>query len=177
MKTLKLDTPHIIVMVGIPGAGKSYFANKFATFFSLPVLSTEKLKMFGSERAMLYFLQEMLKSRSSFIYDGDSSSKKLRDALSRIAKKAGYDILFVWIQIDLITARQRYEEKSRLQDFSKLEKDFNPPVQNGNVLVLSGKHAYATQMRMVLGRLVSKRPNTSLAGSSKPERKITSSRR
>lgn len=161
MKSLKLEKPHMIVLVGIPGAGKSHFGNNFAQVFDMPILSIEKLKQYGSERAMLYMLQEMIKTKSHFIYDGDASSKKLRDALSMIAEKSGYDILFVWLQTELFTAKDRYESKTRKTDFEKLSNEFNPPIQNGKVLVISGKHAFSTQMRMVLGRLVepkSKKP-------------------
>lgn len=175
MKSLKLQKPHMIVLVGIPGAGKSHFGSNFAEVFNLPILSTEKLKQYGSERAMLYLLQEMIKTKSHFIYDGDASSKKLRDALSIIAEKSGYDILFVWLQTELFTAKDRYETKTRKNDFEKLTNEFNPPIQNGKVLVISGKHAFSTQMRMVLGRLVESRAKKPVP--SAPPRKTSPTRR
>ena len=36
MKSLQLDKPHAIVMVGIPGSGKSFFADKFSAMFNAP---------------------------------------------------------------------------------------------------------------------------------------------
>ena len=154
MKILSLAKPHIIVLVGVPGAGKTFFADKFSEFFAIPTVSTEKLRLFGGERATAYMLQEMFKTKSHFIFDGDTSSKKLRGALTLSAKKNGYEILFVWLQTDAETARKRYEAKTRLKDFDKQLADFVPPVQQGDVLVISGKHTFGTQMKMVLGRLV-----------------------
>lgn len=154
MRPLNLAKPHIIVTVGIPGSGKTYFASKFSEFFNMSLVSSEKLKVFGAERAGLYMLQEMFKTKASFVYDGDTSSLKLRNALEILAKKSGYKVLFVWIQTEPLTANKRYQKKTRLNDFDKVLKNFNSPVINEKVLVINGKYAFSTQMKMVLARLV-----------------------
>lgn len=162
METLKLTRPHIIVLVGLPGAGKTHFSTQFAKLLKLPVLSTDKLKMFGSDRATLYMLQELFKTKSNFVYDGAASTKKLRDALSLLAEKNSYEILFVWVQTEPEVAKKRYEALSRKQDFDSLRRSFSPPTQNGSVLVISGHSTFPTQLKMVLGRLISDRAKTNI---------------
>jgi len=38
MKSLQLDKPHAIVVIGIQGSGKTFFAEKFATTFKAPYI-------------------------------------------------------------------------------------------------------------------------------------------
>lgn len=162
MESLKLDNPHIIVMVGLPGSGKTFFTNQFARLMKLPVLSSDKLKMFGSERATLYLLQELFKTKSNFVYDGDASTKKLRNALNILARKNDYGILFVWVQTEPEVAKKRYETTTRRKDFDAIRKLFSPPSQDGSVIVISGHSTFPTQLKMVLGRLISERSKTSI---------------
>lgn len=167
----------MIVMVGIPGSGKSHFAKQFSDFFSMPLVSAEKLKMFAAERATLYIIEEFLKSKQTFILDGESSSRKYRDALTILAQKNGYEVLFVWLQTESVTAKKRFIAKTRLPgaEFDKLVEKFVPPHQLGDVLVLSGKHTFPTQMKMVLGRLISSKSTHPIPVA--PARKLDTSRK
>jgi len=38
MKSLHLSRPHAIMMVGLPGSGKSFFASQFAATFDTPYI-------------------------------------------------------------------------------------------------------------------------------------------
>ncbi|MBI3889304.1 hypothetical protein HY312_01855 [Candidatus Saccharibacteria bacterium] len=42
MKSLNLTKPHLIVVVGIPGAGKTYFGQQFSTTFNAPYLKYDE---------------------------------------------------------------------------------------------------------------------------------------
>jgi len=52
MKPLSLSKPHVIVTVGIPGSGKSFFAEHFAATFKAPLISGERIRkeLFGDKQ-------------------------------------------------------------------------------------------------------------------------------
>lgn len=149
----------MIVLVGYPGAGKSRFGTNFAEVVNIPLISLEKLETINAPQALPYMLSQLLKTKSNFIYDGDSHNDKLRNSLSKIAKQNGYETLFVWLQTEMATARARHGAKSSDKDFDSLISSFIPPTQKGDLIVISGKHAFSTQMRMVLGRLLDHKSN------------------
>lgn len=166
MKSLSLAQPHIIIMVGVPGAGKTFFAEKFAETFSAPYLSLEKIIPYttnDSDAATLlqYHLAEVLKTRRTFIIEGNTDTRTERDKLTRQAKTAGYESLIVWVQTDPATAKSRSirDVKGKVnrtltpEDYDRIVKRFTPPNAIERPTVVSGKHTYATQAKIVLKKL------------------------
>ena len=165
MKPLTPASPHAIIMMGIPGAGKSAFAEKFADTFQAPILNRIKLQQeLGLDTAQInklsdLILEEYLKTHRTILIEGDADQKSKRDELTKKLQKAGYRALFVWVQTDTNESHRRatkpYPKGSGLssEDFDELVAQFEPPHPKENAIVISGKHTYATQLIIVLKQL------------------------
>jgi predicted kinase len=183
MKPLHLSMPHLIVMVGIPGSGKSYFADHFASTFKTPIVSSIALRstvvktptftpaeQAAVRRLSLYMLDELLKTGQTFVYDSLSDARTDRQDVVRLAKNAGYDVLFVWVQTDSNTSQYRATRQTKdhayaLTDeqFDTLTKHFTVPAGIEKPVVISGKHTYASQLKIVLSRLIVSSPTPAQA--------------
>ena len=180
MKPMVTSKPHIIIMVGIPGSGKSFFAEQFATTFNAPMVSTDKIRdnIFEKpnfskpeedivNKVALYQLGEILKSGRTIVFDGSTGSRSERDYISKTSRTASYEPLFVWVQTELATAKSRTlksktDKLSRMteEQFSGRVSRFTNPNPNEKFVVISGKHAHSSQLRIVLKRLVETMPET-----------------
>lgn len=173
MKSLSLNKPHIIVMVGIPGAGKSFFAEHFADTFNAPLISFERLRaeLFNqpthdsSEQAIIrrvsdYMLEELFKTHRTVILDGTASARTERQDILRRSRSAGYESLFVWVQTESTTAKGRLTKPVKgkttvsSDQYAAALKRFTAPNNYERAVVISGKHTYASQLKIVLKRLV-----------------------
>ena len=159
MKSLHLTRPRAIMMVGVPGSGKSFFAGQFAQTFHIPYVDSDTIEMYGanktaSSRLIALLLAEIIKTEQTFILEGSGDTKLLRTEFVQFAKKRGYDPLFIWVQADRTTSRQRSARKGTPQEvyLEGLQK-FEPPVESEKALVISGRHTYAGQARMVLNHI------------------------
>lgn len=174
MKSLSLSQPHVIIMVGVPGSGKSFFAEKFSETFNAPYASLEKITPFtkslaGATSVFTQQIDELLKTRQSIVIEGIAASRTVREAFIRKAKAAHYEVLFVWVQTDPATAKARAMRKGKDSDspvltsdqFDKAVRQFNAPTALEKPLVISGKHTYATQAKIVLKRLSAPRAEIS----------------
>ncbi|MBC7868790.1 AAA family ATPase [Candidatus Saccharibacteria bacterium] len=176
MKSLSLSKPHVIVMVGIPGSGKSFFAEHFADTFNAPLISDERLRdeLFNKptynhdeqtiiRRVSDYMLDELYKTHRTFIYDGVAAARIERQEIAKKARAAGYEALFVWVQTESSTAQSRVKKvikgKTALSPniSDSALKHFSAPHANEKAVVISGKHTYSSQLKIVLKRLVQPR--------------------
>lgn len=178
MKSLSLSKPHVLVMIGAPGVGKTYFAEHFAETFKAPLVSREYIsqQLFDhpeetkDELAIVSRIAggqliELLKTQRSVIVDGGADTKADRLALRKLAHDGGYEVLYVWVQTDPATAKQRATRQVRgstKKPLSEAEyeaqlKRFSVPSPAEKPTVISGKHTYATQVKVVLKRLVEPR--------------------
>ena len=172
MKSLHLSVPHIIATVGMPGAGKTQFSEKFAETFGAPRIGTDILETLGGEadatnEAALQLLKEFLKSKQTIVYDGASEKRVSRAELARAARLAGYKILFVWVQTDLATAKARWEKLHHSDDraFEQLMRQFSAPHPSEPYVVISGRYTYSTQAKTVLRKLSAPRAASTAATS------------
>lgn len=164
MKQTSTNSPHIIITIGIPGAGKSFFAEHFSDTFKAPIISHEQLyKDFNDEKLIFkiskYLLKELLKTRQTIIYDGKTDSTSDRDTVAKLAIKNGYEPLFVWIQTEISIAKKRSikptDDKTPItaEQFDLRLKSFNTPTQKEKMIVISGKQDHASQLKIVLKHL------------------------
>jgi len=176
MKPLSLSRPHLIVMIGIPGSGKSTFAERFAEMFNTPLVSQlafEQL-LFGTkydnaaneQKALILtqnVLGELLKTGQTIIYEDTTGSRLYRQDLAKTANKAGYVPLFVWVQTDSAEASRRALRKNKdsialsHDQFDQAVARFTVPVSSEKAIVISGKHTFASQLKIVLKNLTTER--------------------
>lgn len=173
MKPSEIAKPHMIIMVGIPGSGKSFFAENFAQTFKAPIISFSKIyqELFTKPthgeheyevvlRAAQLMFNEIIKTHKTIIYDGPSSKKSDRAILVKIAKDAGYQPIFIWVQTELMAAKKRALKPTNGQlamtgeQFDIKLNQFSPPHINEPTVVISGKHTYNTQLKIVLKSMI-----------------------
>lgn len=173
MKPLELSMPHLIIMVGIPGSGKSFFAENFAETFRAPLISfdaiykeltaisaDDKLLNEPINKIMTNTVIEVAKSKRTIIFDGHSYTKTKCDDLSKLARTIGYEPLFIWVQTDFETVQRRLNKSAKLSkpmiidEFNKIAQQFSPLDRvKKNIVVISGKHNYKSQLKIVLSYL------------------------
>jgi hypothetical protein len=89
--------------------------------------------------------------------------------LAQFANNADYDTLTIWVQTDEPTAKKRATHRNAKRpgdelntslttdQFAAYAKRIQTPQPRENYVVVSGKHTYATQARMVLRKLAAPR--------------------
>lgn len=165
MKSLNLTKPHLIVVVGIPGAGKTYFAEQFSAMFNAPFISTQEVETLvdnpeTAKATMNYILEKLVQTKQTLLLEGFGSSRVERHDIAAFARKKGYQPLFIWVQTEPNTAHARATKgttsMSRV-DFEQLAEAFQPLSSSEKYMVISGKHTYASQARNVLKKLTESR--------------------
>lgn len=168
MKSLSLSQPHLLVMVGIPGSGKSLFAQRFTATFRAPyvdygvILEISGQNHDVSDAYAGYLLKELFKTGQTVIFDGPTATRDERTALKELASASGYKCLFIWAQTDKETAKARYIKMYKKNGrspsesyYETLVKSFVPPNPKEHpTVVISGKHTFATQLKAVLKNLI-----------------------
>ncbi len=195
MKSLSLSKPLVLIVIGSPGSGKSFFARQFSETFSAPVVSYDRLRHVlypqanydKSEESTLAAIaeieiDELLKTGKTFIVDGGGFAKTQRAALRKKASASSYDTLLVWVQTDQNTAKYRsmkrsnrrkddqYNNSLSSQQYDQLAKRFSAPATNEPSVVISGKHTYPTQAKVVLKKLVTPREQAARTIVNHPDR-------
>jgi len=167
MKSLSLARPHAIMMVGIPGSGKTHFAKKFSDTFNAPFINAEEIgtecgsEEIGQSVAGL-FVAELAKTGQTFVYEGMTASRSDRADFNKWARSRGYHPMLVWVQTDQPTAQDRTRRARGIDrhGYAALTKTFSPPHPSETPVVISGKHTYATQAKVVLNHLAKARKET-----------------
>ena len=180
MKPLSLSRPLVIMMLGVPGAGKSFFARQFSDTFGAPVVSIDRLRyeLFAEseyskdeevivDRVATLQIEELVKTSKTFIVDGVIGTRVNRANIEKMAKQNGYGTLIIWVQTDPQTTKVRSLKRNPKRPFNeynvslspevyeKLARRVSPPLPREPYIVISGKHTYATQAKIVLKKLVS----------------------
>jgi len=181
MKPLTPTTPHVIIMVGIPGAGKTTFAAHFAKTFQAPYINPlelgtrAELSLKAAVKVTDVLFDELLKTNRTLIYEGPTSTKLQRLTLVKKVVQAGYKPLLVWVQTESIEAKRRATKKQKTPTmlispaaFDAAIKRFQPPLAIERPIVISGKHTYATQVKAVLKNLASPRTDVPIIDKPRP---------
>ena len=160
MKSLRLARPHAIMMVGLPGSGKSFFAKQFATTFNAPYIDSMLIEENaktpeGAGAIITGVMDEIAKTGQTFLFEGNADTRIRRTEFARWARQLGYHPLFIWVQVDQATSRDRTaKQKSMSQsEFEHAITAFSAPHPDERPLVISGKHTFASQAKVVLAHL------------------------
>ena len=120
-------------------------------------------------------LEELVRTSKTLVYDGGCNPRSDRQEIEKIARAAGYATLVIWVQTDMPTAEFRSLKRSQRRagdtlnspmdanTFESVCKRFTQPHVKEDFVVISGKHTYAAQARVVLKKLVTARSATSSA--------------
>lgn len=198
MKSLSLAKPHLILVVGIAGAGKSFFAEQFADTFQAPLVSEDHLRAAlepigeiadKDERTVITklahnYISELIKTQSTIIVDACCDTRTERAEISHRARLKGYEPLLVWVQTAPNIAKLRATKPNRLQPHRRLitpeqhdaaVRRFTVPNTSEKTIVISGKHTYASQAKLVLTKLA--QPRAEISGHTQaPVRKPSNGR-
>ncbi|NLA42944.1 ATP-binding protein [Candidatus Saccharibacteria bacterium] len=179
MKSISPSIPRVLFLIGTPGAGKTYFAEKFSETFSAPFIQTEAIRnnlnsqpQYSSEEqkkvdAMaLYMFDELVKTGKTFLYEGGLETRSARISIAKRARKYNYEPMFIWVQTEPTTAKQRAVKGVRGHTnqlipesrYEHLVSKFTSPNQSEKPVVISGKHTYSSQAKIILRRLAEVRP-------------------
>lgn len=167
MKSLMPSVMYAVIMVGIPGAGKTTFATRFSDTFSTPFFNLPKIKesMDLNPRQTAQFfeitLQELSKTGQTILIEGFSDTQKERESLDKVLRRLKYQPVYVWVQTDTYESRKRAtsrragERQMSTTDFDSAVDAFDPLIAGKETVVISGRHAYPTQLKVVLKQMAS----------------------
>lgn len=158
----------MLVVVGIPGSGKTFFASQFSDTFNSPYVDYGYFRrMAGDFKAGTklagYTLLQVLKSKQTVVIEGRGATANDRLEIVKAAHRVGYNVMFIWIQTDPDASEDRALNSKTApitqQEFNRQASEFQSLGEKENYIVVSGKHTYASQARVVLKRLVAAREN------------------
>lgn len=178
MKSLSPSQPLLVVIIGLPGAGKSFFGRRFAETFNAPLISFDEIRAelfneisHSSEEDIIVSriaglqLRELFKTKKTIVIDGGHNPKISRMELNKLAHNRKYGTLYVWVQADDRITRSRSLHRSAKKDddaynrsltpdeFTAHSKKFTAPGNRESFVVISGHHTFATQAKTVLKKL------------------------
>ena len=177
MEIPSTDTPILYMTLGLPGAGKTYFAKQYAAKQGVPLIDVEWLRydLFEdprydtSEDKVLanltdYMAEQFLSAGLSVVVDGLNSTRVRRHDLRKMARKYKVAPLVIWVQTDTNTAFERAHNRDRRNPYDKYAREFGDDEferesmrtkqpQHEDYVVISGKHLFRNQMNAVLRRL------------------------
>jgi len=112
--------PPLIVVSGLPGAGKSFFCRKLAERLPCLILASDTLRriLFPSpqynetENRRLFsachvLIEELLRSGIPIIFDATNLVERHREFLYRAADRASAKLILVWVEAPTEVVKQR----------------------------------------------------------------------
>ncbi len=132
-----MTTPLLIIFIGFPGSGKTYFSTRLAEKLHAVTLNSDALRvsMFGSLEkieeirksdnarlyddvfgAMDYAARQTLLAGHSVIYDAQQTKRENRRNIEKIAQESNAVPILVWIKTSKETALKRGQERESRAD-------------------------------------------------------------
>lgn len=173
------NKPLFIMLYGLPGSGKTFFARQLCDRLQAAHVNGDRIRyeLFEQPRydkqendvinqLTTYIAEEFLQAGLSVVYDMNAMRLSQRRQLRDLARKAHAEPILVWIQIDAETAFRRAtkRDRRRVDDKYSMSVDKaafqrlmvnsqNPDTRTEDHVVISGKHVFNTQFSAILKRL------------------------
>lgn len=176
----KSAAPKLFCLVGLPGSGKTFFAEKFSDEYQIPFINLNKWRFalghqptFSREEdaqlTVLAFdiLKQLFKTKQSLLFEGNLSSRVDRQRYAQLARRHGYQPVVIWVQNIDAESKRRAVRLSRQAPkdflitpelFDDLKRRFTPPNEVERPIAISGKHSFKMQYRSVLKRIIGDGP-------------------
>ena len=170
--------PLFILLYGIPGSGKTFFARQLCETLHAAHIQGDRVRAelfekprYDRQENMVithlseYMIEEFLKAGVSVVYDINASRLAPRRVYRDMARRAHAQPVLVWLQIDVESAFDRVVKRDRRQvdnkythpvdrtTFDALIAQMQNPMREEDYIVVSGKHTFATQKSAVVKRL------------------------
>jgi len=145
----------VIIVFGLPGTGKSFFASKLAMHLGGDYINSDKVRkqlypspQYNAEekeavyKKLLNSMYDHVKARKPLIIDGTFYKQNIRDNFNTMAKDLSIDIKWIEITADEETVRKRVSQKRPYSEadfevYQKVKQQFDP--FKGPHLVLKSK--------------------------------------
>lgn len=142
----------IIIVFGLPGSGKSFFASKLANKIKAKYLNSDTIRRqlfavreYNSEEKMLVYnemikeLKKLMKQDKSVVLDATFFKESIRNKFIKIVSDFGQNIIFIEVHADqkIIKERLSKRRENSEADYSiylKIKKIFEP--MDGEHLIL-----------------------------------------
>ena len=133
-----LNKPLLIVFIGMPGSGKTYFASRLAEKIEAVRINSDamRLAIFGSHDrveeiraskqsyllnsqvfgAMHYSAKQILERGHSVIYEAQQTKRRNRREIERIADECGAIPVLIWVQTNVEVAKSRGVSRDATDD-------------------------------------------------------------
>lgn len=181
MASTKISTtkPIMVLLYGLPGAGKTYFARNLAEFLNCAVIHSDRIRneLFEEPRfdeqensivthLMNYMSEEFLNAGVNIVYDTNAMRKAQRHQLRELARKKHAKTVLVWFQVDPDTAYSRLGKRDRRTADDKFAVDYTQsefrefashmqhPEPTEDYVVVSGKHTFPSQKTAFFKKLM-----------------------
>ena len=124
--------PALIVVSGLPGAGKSFLCHKLAEKLPFLILASDALRKIlfptpqhnEQENKRLFsachgLIEELLKKGIPVIFDATNLLERHREYLYRAAERAGAKLILIWVEAPPEVVRQRLlaREKAAIPEY------------------------------------------------------------
>lgn len=168
-----MKKPLLLVTLGYPGSGKTYFSERLAKEYHLFHLNGDRIRlaMFENpsysreEHDMVYafadYLAEtFLKHGVSVIYDANFNFRKSRAKARRIAQKTRAAYRLIWVKTSESKAIERFNKRARLKtlrkkeiyrpidlnNFKELRDEIQPPGKREPYIEINGHQVFKQQI-------------------------------
>ncbi len=166
----------LLVMLGYPGPGKSFFARQLAKQIQVVRLNGDNARhiMFNSDNerynplyktmvfgALDYATLEILNAGYSVIYDASHNRRSDRQKALRLVKKYGVYPIIIWTQVPRELAKARVQTREVRSDqpvlpmkrFAQLVASLQPPDEQEKAIIIDGTQQFTEQLESFQAQL------------------------
>lgn len=134
MEAIKIGERTMVIMMGLPGSGKSSFANHY--YSSLSVVSGDLLP---TSQQVEHACENIMFSGNSFIVDATNLTLERRKPLLDLCRKYNYESVGIWLKADSKTCIERIANRvanggakiSRVAVYTLNKKTIPPTFEEG----------------------------------------------